>query len=355
MARNSGCAASISETGWSPKAICFSSRAQSPGEIEALFEELVGPTEAASFWRQYRKSYLTKADIAFIRRCGFNSVRIPLHYKFFLTDAGFDSLDPMIDWCREDSLWVILDMHCALGGQTGTNIDDSRGYPWLYDSAESQELPIRIWQRIARHYRDEPIVLGYDLLNEPIPHFPALRRYNADLEPLYKRVTAGIRAVDPDHIVIVGGAQWDTNFGVFGAPFDRQPVYQLHKYWMPPGRESIQPYLDFRDRYNVPIWCGETGENNDGWIRQFVQTLERNDVGWCFWPYKKMEKASCVVSIVKPAFWDEATVFAKLSAGKRRRGKAYCGAAADPASAQVSRRAACKCSFRELPSQSRLR
>ena len=97
----------------------FEGGAQSPSEIEALIEELVGPTEAASFWRQYRKSYLTKADIAFIRRCGFNSVRIPLHYKFFLTDAGFDLLDPVIDWCREDSLWVILDMHCVAGRPDG--------------------------------------------------------------------------------------------------------------------------------------------------------------------------------------------------------------------------------------------
>jgi endoglucanase len=55
------------------------------------------------------------------------------------------------------------------GGQTGANIDDSWGYPWLYESAKDQELICGVWTNIAQRYRDNPIVIGYDLLNEPIP------------------------------------------------------------------------------------------------------------------------------------------------------------------------------------------
>ncbi len=47
----------------------------------------------------------------------------------------------------------------------------------------------------------------------------------------------------------------------------------------------IQPYLDFRERYQAPIWMGESGENKDEWIAQFREMLEKNDVGWTFWPY----------------------------------------------------------------------
>jgi endoglucanase len=287
----------------------------SPREIEDFFAELIGPAAAADFWRVYRESYITQADIQFLQRCGFNSVRVPLHYKFFLTDAGFALLDPLINWCREAGLWVILDMHCAPGGQTGTNIDDSYGYPWLYESPTDQQLLIDIWKRIARHYAHEPIVLGYDLLNEPIPHFPRLHRYNADLEPLYKRITGAIRSEDRNHMIILGGAQWDSNFDVFGPPFDSNLLYQFHKYWTPPTAAVIESYVKFRDRYNVPIWCGESGENNDEWVGQFVRALESKQVGWCFWPYKKMEKPSSPVSIVKPAHWDEIVAFAKLPGG----------------------------------------
>src|SRR2546430_10121434 len=69
------------------------------------------------------------------------------------------------------------------------NIDDSAGYPWLYDSPQEQEHLFAIWRRLATHYRDEPAVLGYDLLNEPIPHFPKLAPLNSSLEPLYKKLS----------------------------------------------------------------------------------------------------------------------------------------------------------------------
>jgi endoglucanase len=54
--------------------------------------------------------------------------------------------------------------------------------------------------------------------------------------------------------------------------------------------------------YNVPIWLGESGENTDQWIQQFVSVLEKNDIGWCFWPYKKMQKTSCMVSMQPPMY-----------------------------------------------------
>jgi len=39
--------------------------------------------------------------------------------------------------------------------------------------SQEQEHLIAVWRRLAMHYRDEPTVLGYDLLNEPIPTFPS--------------------------------------------------------------------------------------------------------------------------------------------------------------------------------------
>jgi aryl-phospho-beta-D-glucosidase BglC (GH1 family) len=284
----------------------------SPREIEEYFDELIGPEQAAQFWREWRENYITKRDIDFLKSTGINSVRVPIHYKFFTAgnEEGFRLLDRVVEWAKADGLYVIIDMHQAPCGQTGTNIDDSYGYPWLYDSPGCQAELIAIWKRIAEHYSNDPTVLGYDLLNEPIPHFPELQKYNKDLEPLYKRISAAIREVDTHHVLILGGAQWDTNFSVFGPPFDKNVMYQLHLYkFGQPWKEEevasdISQYTKFRDQYHVPIWLGESGENDDAWVRGFRELLEKNHIGWCFWPYKKMEATSSFVAFPKPEHWD---------------------------------------------------
>jgi endoglucanase len=292
----------------------FESGPQSPSEIRALVLELLGPEGATAFWQKYRENYVTREDIALLHRAGFNAVRVPLHYSLFESDdaEGFKLLDQLIVWSRGEGLYVILDLHAAPGGQTGANIDDSAGYPWLYQSPQEQAHLITIWRRLATHYRDQPTVLGYDLLNEPIPHFPKLAPLNPLLEPLYKKLSGEIRKVDTHHILFLGGAQWDSNFSVFGKPFDTNVAYTFHKYWTAPDESVLKQYIDFRERYDVPIWMGESGENTDEWITQFVKALEKNNIGWAFWPYKKMEKSSAVVTIIPPADWGQIVEFAKL-------------------------------------------
>jgi endoglucanase len=292
----------------------FQGGPQSPSEIRALVLELLGPEGAAAFWQKYRENYVTREDIALLHRAGFNAIRVPLHYSLFESDdaEGFKLLDQLILWSRAEALYVILDMHAAPGGQTGANIDDGTGYPWLYQSPQEQEHLVAIWRRLATRYRDEPVVLGYDLLNEPIPNFPRLAPLNPSLEPLYRKLSGEIRKVDVHHILFIGGAQWDGNFSVFGKPFDFNVAYTFHKYWTAPDENVLRQYLDFRERYDVPIWMGESGENTDEWIAQFVKVLEKNNIGWAFWPYKKMEKSSAVVTIVPPADWEKIVEFAKL-------------------------------------------
>lgn len=113
-------------------------------------------------------------------------------------------------------------------------------------------------------------------------------------------------------MIILGGAQWDSNFNVFGPPFDSNVMYTFHKYWTPPTEAVIQQYLDFRNRYNVPIWAGESGENTDAWIHDFVTVLNKDDIGWAFWTYKRMDATSSMVAFKKPVYWDEIIAFAKL-------------------------------------------
>jgi aryl-phospho-beta-D-glucosidase BglC (GH1 family) len=293
--------------------------ANSPRLIQTVINELVGEDEGRRFWKTYHQNYITREDIRFIKQSGFNSVRVPFSYRLFVSDGaptklegeGYLLLDDVVAWCKKEGLYVVLDMHAAPGGQTGDNIDDSWGYPFLFESAESQDLTVNIWRKIAGRYRNEPTVIGYDLLNEPIAHYFETANLNPKLEPLYRKIVGGIREVDRNHLIFLGGARWDTNFKVFGPPFDAKLVYTFHKYWMEVNQGAIQEYLDFRDKYNVPIWMGESGENTDEWISSFRTLLQRNNIGWCFWPYKKLEATSCPVSINSPAEWDTIIGFAE--------------------------------------------
>lgn len=288
--------------------------------IDNTIKELIGVDEARKFWKTFRDNYITQEDIHFIKSTGLNHIRVPFNFKLFLVedhpeiwlDEGLKRLDDVIQWCREENLYVVLDLHAAPGGQTGDNIDDSWGYPFLFEDEQAQQTTIALWKKLAERYKDETIVIGYDLLNEPIPHYRENKEeLNKLLEPLYKKITKAIREVDNNHIIFIGGAQWNTNFKIFGAPFDKKLAYTFHKYWMPPVQEQIQEYVDFSNKYNVPMWLGESGENDDAWIDSFRVLLEKNNIGWCFWPYKKMESTRGIVQFPRTKEWEEIIKYAE--------------------------------------------
>ncbi len=296
-------------------------RINSAQRIDQAFREMVGPDFTNRFWQKFKDNYITREDIQYIKSTGANSIRLPFHYKLFtdedymgLTTAqdGFQRIDTLLAWCREAELYIILDMHDAPGGQTGDNIDDSYGYPWLMVSKASQDLFVEIWKKIADYYKNEPLILGYDLLNEPIAtHFgDEIPELNKQLEPLYMRAVAAIREVDTNHIVLLGGAQWNSNFSVFtDSKFDDKLMYTCHRYWCDTLQANIQDFVDFRDSVNLPIYMGETGENTDEWISAWTRLMIKNNIGYHYWPYKKMKKTSCLVSIQEPENWDKIVGF----------------------------------------------
>jgi hypothetical protein len=283
--------------------------------IDQALKELVGADETNRFWQQFQENYITQADIHYIRQTGMNSIRLPFHYKLFTNEdymgannanRGFELIDRVIGWCKAEGLSVILDMHDAPGGQTGDNIDDSYGYPYLFENKNDQVLYCSIWQRIAKHYANEPTIIGYDLLNEPIAHYFSNKdELNKQLETVYEMATAAIRQVDKNHIVILGGAQWDGNFAVFNDwTFDDKMMYTCHRYWCDTLQQNIQDFLDFRTKANRPLYMGETGENTNEWVGGFRRLLEQNNIGWHFWPYKKIENTRCMTSIKVPENWN---------------------------------------------------
>jgi hypothetical protein len=278
----------------------------------------VGPDEAARFWHEFQENYVRQEDIHLLRRLGLNVVRVPFDYRLLqregepgiFREEGFGLLDRLIAWCREEGLLVILDLHAAPGGQTGRNIDNSWGHPFLFESSESQDRTVDLWRHLAARYSQEPALLGYDLLNEPIPNEPAYEGLKPRLEPLYRRIVSAIREVDPHHIVFLEGASWDTDFSVFGQPFDPNLVYSFHKYWNATDVASLRPFLEYRERTGAPLWLGESGENTDEWVSSCRMLVEGEGIGWCFWPYKKLESPRGIASIPTPQGWSEIVAYA---------------------------------------------
>lgn len=290
-------------------------KTNSYGMINDAFCQLVGPAEAAEFWKAFRDNYITADDIAFIASQGANTIRFPFHYKLFTDDPymgsssaedGFAMLDRLIGWARDNNQRLILDMHDCPGGQTGDNIDDSYGYPFLMTDARSQKEFIDLWVKIADRYKDEPVILGYELMNEPIATYwegEEKEMLNSRLEPLYIAATKAIREVDPNHIILLGGPQWNSNFEPFTDwTFDDNIMYTCHRYGGDPTADAIRSYIDFRDKTGLPMYMGELGHNTDEWIANFATTLTDNNIGYTYWPYKKIEDSS-MTGVKTPENW----------------------------------------------------
>jgi endoglucanase len=301
----------------------FGAKGDRPRTIEKLVDDLIGPENGKQFWSKYREYYITEADIQSVAALGFNSVRPALNSRLFLsesgmptgTEEGFRLLDNLVAWSKAHGIYVILDLHGAPGGQTGQNIDDSaNNQPELFMEAKYQDQLVALWQAIARRYKDEPSVAGYDLLNEPLPEQTgAAKKYKAQLEPLYKRVTKAIREIDAKHMIILEGADWSNDWSVFSAPFDKNLVYQFHYYcWgNPPVIWSIQHFLNDRNRFHAPVWVGETGEKDSTIYWATTEYFEANNIGWSFWPWKKMDTRNTPYSIKLPAQWAAVAAYSR--------------------------------------------
>jgi len=287
-----------------------------PRHIERLIETLCGAEYAVSFWERYEENYITYADIGWIAGRGFNSVRLPLNarrlFRFKHGNAEFvpntlACIDRLIDWCRTCGIYVILDMHAAPGGQTGQNIDDCENdQPELFTNPMYQEQLCSAWELLAKRYADEPVVAAYDLLNEPLPNF--FCQYNDQLLPLYRRLIERIRAIDPNHMIMLEGAHWATDFSVLDGMSREEAAeniaLQFHRYWSAPDEESLDGYRLAAGRLDVPLYLGESGENNLEWYTAMFPLCERLNIGWSFWSYKKIACENSPVTFARPDGWD---------------------------------------------------
>jgi endoglucanase len=279
--------------------------------IRRRIEALIGPERTAEFYAAWLEHHTTKADIDAMAAWGYNSVRLPMHYALFTPPideepvageitwraTGFELTDRLLQWTKANGMWLILDLHAAPGGQ-GNDLpisDRDPSKPSLWESAANRRKTVALWRKLAERYRDEPGIGAYNLINEPNWGFAdsadrngCNETGNAPLWSLTQQIVRAIREVDTRHMIIIEGNCWGNNYAGLPPLWDDNLVLSFHKYWNYNTPDSIATPLELRQERNVPIWLGESGENSNAWFADAIRLAETHDIGWAFWPLKKL-------------------------------------------------------------------
>jgi endoglucanase len=294
-----------------------------PANEEAMREGLLsvlGEKKYNLYFDTFLKSYFTESDAAYINSLGLNLVRIPINYRLFeddmnpgvIKEGAFQYLDSVIALCARNQIYTIIDLHALPGSQNQHwHSDNPTQVASFWLQKDFQDRVIHLWEVLAEHYKRQPWVAGYDLINEPADP------KGEKLFPYYKRLREAIRKVDPDHILFLEGDRYATDFNKFTEVWDNV-VYTNHDYAVPgfisggdyPGTTRGKYYdkdtlerdflkkSEFMFSRHVPLWVGEfgpvyTGDSQKDDMRYQILKdqlayYNKYNVSWCIWLYKDM-------------------------------------------------------------------
>ena len=187
---------------------------------------------------------------------------------------------------KQANVYLVLDMHAAPCSQMYAFVSDYVGPDFLWSSPACRDRMVALWKAIAGRYANQNIIAGYDLLGETIIG-------DAQLLGLYKRVTAAIRPVDPNHLIIYEGNDMARTFELFTAPLDSNQMLSFHDYsWAFPGQDlaaRMAGYDAAASRLNTPQWAGEFGQSTHEDIQKYVTAFNSDPLmaGWTQWTWKQ--------------------------------------------------------------------
>lgn len=271
-----------------------------------ILTERFGKDAVWELYNAYWDSWITEIDFKNIAEAGLNCIRLPIYALNYIDDESNWRRDKTgtidlsrIEWtinkAREYGLYTILDLHGAPGSQNGAHHSGRQNGALLYSNPLYQNQLVEFWETLAVRFKDNAAVAGYDLLNEPSETFPG--RMGSDVINLYDRLYQAIRAIDPDHIIIMEAIWW---WDTLPNPQEKNwenVVYSLHYYQWQNNEDftvmknAVDGWIldaqEWGSKYNVPHFIGEftlfgNAESWDYGLQQFTQTGSH----WTTWSYK---------------------------------------------------------------------
>lgn len=287
-------------------------------KFDQMLREVCGEEKVTEFDRLWMDNNFREADMQFLSQQGFNTLRVPMHYKYFTLpieqepvegeqtwiDEGFTRIDSMCVWAERYGILLILDMHACPGGQSDGDICDyDETKPSLWEAEANRTKLIALWRRIAERYKDEKCVAAYDLINETSWTLPG----NQMLWDLQKNIIKAIREVDKNHIVVVEGNSWCNDYSGFPTTrMDSKMMLQFHRY----NRYHTIPdegwMTDMASKYNCPVYIGEFGENSNTYVSDAIRLYEEGLklAAWTVWPMKKNHSNNTILYVQRVASYD---------------------------------------------------
>ena len=191
--------------------------------LEATLSQRFGTTEKERLMKVFRDSFITTRDFDLIKGLGMNVVRIPFLYSlveneyapYTLRADAWQYLDWAVNEAEKRGMYVILDLHGAVGGQAASSEqhDGCIGAAQMWTNNTYWDRTKWLWDNIATHYRGRTAVAAYDLLNEP---------WGTDATTLANRsyeLFNVVRAKDPDHVILLPGH--NSGIDAYGNPNSR--------------------------------------------------------------------------------------------------------------------------------------
>ena len=264
-----------------------------------------------------------------IKGLGYNTIRLPYSNQLFDRGSvpngidysknpdlqglqGLQLMDKIIDYATSIGLCIILDQHRP---------DANAQSALWYTSAYPESRWLSDWRMLAKHYANNPLVIGADLHNEP--HAPACWGCGTpaiDWQAAAERAGNAILAVNPNWLIFVEGVDcyesscswWGGNLqGVRQHPVQlnvaHQLVYSIHDY---PDSIYAQPWFSAANYpHNLsavwnqnwgyiqkdgiaPVWVGEFGSRlettkDQQWFSSLISYLGTgaNGFNWTYWSW----------------------------------------------------------------------
>jgi len=156
-----------------------------------------------------RDKFFTETDVKEIKSYGFDHIRLPIDEDQLWTEDGvpvdstFAYLNKAIDWCIDNDLNVIVDLHILRSHHF--NAKNGEGKMVLWSDTVAQNTFLKLWddlQNTLSHYPTNKV--AYELMNEPAA--PEADQWNS----LIARAIDRIRKREPNRILFVGSNNWQT-------------------------------------------------------------------------------------------------------------------------------------------------